>query len=59
MPHPAHPKAKPEVPAQPPKPTTGIDYLGLIDSTHTDELAQKVNYAALAGPQHQQGTDDE
>ncbi len=43
----SHPKAKPEVPAQPPKPTTGIDYLGLIDATHTTELAAKVNYAAL------------
>ncbi len=43
----SHPKAKPEVPAEPPKPTTGIDYLGLIDNTHTAELAAKVNYAAL------------
>jgi len=43
----SHPKAKPEIPAEPPKPTTGIDYLGLIDSTHTAELATKVNYAAL------------
>jgi putative transposase len=43
----SHPKAKPEVPAEPPKPTTGIDYLGLIDDTHTTELAAKVNYAAL------------
>lgn len=43
----SHPKAKPEVPAEPPKPTTGIDYLGLIDATHTAELATKVNYAAL------------
>lgn len=45
----SHPKAKPEVPAEPPKPTTGIDYLALIDATHTAELAEKVNYAAL-GP---------
>jgi putative transposase len=44
----SHPKAKPEVPAEPPKPTTGIDYLGLIDNTHTTELAAKVNYAALS-----------
>ena len=43
----SHPKAKPEVPAEPPKPTTGIDYLGLIDDIHTTELAAKVNYAAL------------
>lgn len=45
----SHPKAKPEVPAEPPRPTTGIDYLGLIDATHTGELADKVNYTALAG----------
>ena len=44
----SHPKAKPEVPAEPPKPTTGIDYLSLIDNTHTTELAAKVNYAALS-----------
>jgi hypothetical protein len=46
----AHPKAKPEVPAEPPTPTTGIDYLGLIDATHTSELADKVNYTALTDP---------
>jgi putative transposase len=44
----SHPKAKPEIPAEPPKPTTGIDYLSLIDDTHTTELAAKVNYAALS-----------
>jgi len=44
----SHPKARPEVPAEEPKPTTGIDYLGLIDAAHTAELAQRVNYAALA-----------
>jgi hypothetical protein len=43
----SHPKAKPEVPAEPPKPATGIDYLALIDATHTAELAGKVNYSAL------------
>jgi putative transposase len=43
----SHPKAKPEVPAEEPKPTTGIDYLGLIDRAHSAELADKVNYAAL------------
>jgi putative transposase len=46
----SHPKAKPEIPAEPPKPTTGIDYLGLIDNLHTTELATKVNYTALGGP---------
>jgi putative transposase len=44
----SHPKARPEVPAEEPKPTTGIDYLGLIDAAHTAEIAAKVNYAALA-----------
>ena len=44
----SHPKARPEVPAEPPTPTTGIDYLGLIDARHTAELAGKVNYSALA-----------
>lgn len=43
----AHPKAKPEVPAEPPTPTTGIDYLALIDEQHTTEIAAKVNYAAF------------
>jgi putative transposase len=43
----AHPKARPETPAEPPKPTTGIDYLGLIDDEHTRTIAGKVNYAAL------------
>ncbi|MFC9898560.1 DDE-type integrase/transposase/recombinase [Nocardia sp. NPDC127579] len=43
----SHPKAKPEIPAEAPQPSTGIDYLELIDNQHTDELAAKVNYAAL------------
>jgi putative transposase len=43
----SHPKARPEVPAEPPRPVTGIDYLALIDATHTAELAGKVNYSAL------------
>ena len=43
----SHPKARPETPAEQPRPTTGIDYLGLIDTAHTQELAAKVNYAAL------------
>jgi putative transposase len=43
----SHPKARPEVPAEPPRPVTGIDYLALIEATHTAELASKVNYSAL------------
>ncbi len=46
----SHPKARPETPADPPRPTTGIDYLALIDTAHTQELAEKVNYAALHQP---------
>jgi putative transposase len=43
----SHPKARPEVPAEPPAPVTGIDYLALIDAAHTTEIAGKVNYSAL------------
>jgi putative transposase len=43
----AHPKARPETPPEPPRPT-GIDYLALVDTEHTNSLAGKVNYAALA-----------
>lgn len=46
----SHPKARPEVPAEVPKPTTGIDYLALIDTRHSHDLADKVNYAALNEP---------
>jgi putative transposase len=44
----AHPKARPEIPAAPPRPT-GIDYLTLIDTGHARALANRINYAALAG----------
>jgi putative transposase len=47
----AHPKARPETPTEPPRATTGIDYLGLLDAQHTATLAQRVNYAALADEQ--------
>jgi putative transposase len=45
----AHPKARPEQPEIQAPPATGIDYLRLIDAAHDAVLAQKVNYAALAG----------
>jgi putative transposase len=45
----AHPKARPETPTAEPVPATGIDYLRLVDAAHDAVLAQKVNYAALAG----------
>jgi putative transposase len=44
----AHPKARPETPPEPPRLTTGIDYLALVDLDHTSTLAGQVNYAALA-----------
>ena len=43
----SHPKARPETPHQTPKPT-GIDYAQLIDTAHTQQLQQQINYAALA-----------
>jgi putative transposase len=46
----AHPKARPETPPEPPRPTTGIDYLALVDLDHTHTLAGQVNYAALTDP---------
>ena len=42
----SHPKAKPETPSTPPKPS-GIDYAQLIETAHAAELARGVNYAAL------------
>ncbi|MFD7713854.1 hypothetical protein ACFV8W_43015, partial [Streptomyces sp. NPDC059786] len=46
----SHPKARPETPVEEGRPTTGIDYLGLIDTAHKTDLADKVNYAALGDP---------
>ena len=42
----AHPKARPEIPDTAPEPT-GIDYLRLIDTTHTERLEARINYSAL------------
>jgi putative transposase len=39
----SHPKARPETPHP-----TGIDYAQLIDTAHTQQLQQQINYAALA-----------
>ena len=44
----SHPKAKPETPSAPTKPS-GIDYARLIETAHAAELAHGVNYAALSG----------
>ncbi|MFD3381346.1 MULTISPECIES: DDE-type integrase/transposase/recombinase [unclassified Streptomyces] len=48
----SHPKARPEVPAEeePERVTTGIDYLHLVDTAHSNHLGQKINYAALTDP---------
>lgn len=43
----AHVKARPETPPAPPA-ATGINYARLLDDAHHAELAQRVNYAALA-----------
>ena len=42
----SHPKARPEQPALTATPT-GIDYLHLIDTAHTEALQRRINYAAL------------
>jgi putative transposase len=44
----AHPKARPETPAPSPSPSSGIDYLRLVDAAHQQQLATRINYAALA-----------
>jgi putative transposase len=43
----SHPKAKPETPPTPAKPS-GIDYMGLIGEDHQGELARAINYDALS-----------
>lgn len=43
----AHPKAKPEIPQAEPAPSTGIDYLRLIDTARTAELGRHINYESL------------
>jgi hypothetical protein len=44
----AHPKARPEQPDTPAEPS-GIDYLRLLDTTHTQRLESRSNYTALLG----------
>ncbi|MEU6098591.1 Mu transposase C-terminal domain-containing protein [Streptomyces sp. NPDC047079] len=51
----AHPKARPEIPEAPPAPSTGIDYLRLIDTARTSELGQKIDYTALMPRQDEPG----
>jgi putative transposase len=42
----AHPKARPEQPGHTAEPS-GIDYLRLLDTTHTQRLESRINYTAL------------
>jgi putative transposase len=42
----AHPKARPELPVEPPPPT-GINYLGLLNEAHNQQLSPAINYTAL------------
>jgi putative transposase len=42
-----HVKAQPD---QPPPPSTGIDYLRLVEQRHTAELADRLRYAQLSEP---------
>jgi putative transposase len=44
----AHPKARPETPSPATPNPTGIDYLRLVDAAHHQQLATRINYAALA-----------
>ncbi|MCP2337532.1 DDE-type integrase/transposase/recombinase [Actinomadura rupiterrae] len=53
----AHPKAKPETPADQPAAPTGIDYLRLLDDTHTASLAGRINYTALTSADASQDSD--
>jgi putative transposase len=41
-----HPKATPEMPAEPAS-ATGIDYLKILDQTHTANTAKGINYSSL------------
>ena len=45
----AHSKARPEHPPAPAEPS-GIDYLALLDTAHTEALESRINYTALFGP---------
>ena len=38
--------------APPPRPETGIDYLSLLEATHTAEHATGINYLAITDPHH-------
>src|SRR5262249_13040266 len=45
----AHPKAPTERPAAAPPPSTGIDYLRLVEAEHRAADARRINFDALTG----------
>jgi putative transposase len=51
----SHPKARPEQPRSADRPATGIDYLALVGTAHDSALAERINYAALLGGNHDPG----
>jgi putative transposase len=50
----AHPKARPETPALPPAPATGIAYLNLVADAHHQQVAadERIGFHALYSTQH-------
>jgi putative transposase len=54
----SHPKAKPEQPDVPPRPT-GIDYLGLLRAEHEEATRRdRIRYDALAGGEDEDEAED-
>jgi putative transposase len=43
----SHPKARPEITENPPPAPTGINYLGIVATTHRNDLGGHINYDAL------------
>ena len=50
----SHPKARPETAPDTPAPT-GIDYLGLLEAAHTEQLKPRINYEALLERDEREG----
>ena len=45
----SHPGARPEPGTEAPSPTTGIDYLALVEARADAELSRRISYAGLGG----------
>jgi hypothetical protein len=43
----SHPKARPELPENPPPKPTGINYLEIVANTHQNDIGGQINYDAL------------